>query len=400
MPNAPYAISARVSALLAGVLQWRDRDSDVRRAAREAFSNGEWPQEVVEVALDNVFYGAQRVLAEESRPEGRLQSSQSGPLKSSVSGLKDVLAILPGNVVGPTIATAYCAAAAGATIMLKSSSRELRLAEIVAAQFESLGPPLAKTVTPFRWSGGDEDFEAKIFPQASRIVVFGDDLTIADVRRRAPDGIDVIGYGSAYSLGFVPSSADPATAAEAAAGDVALFDQRGCLSPQTIYVEGDEAKAILFAHALAGELHAIGRVLPRASSKKTEEAAVAEFIRRLLIRALPTSAHALDAVILGSRESGIAEYVVGVEHFSAPVCAGFGRIVIVKPCRSPLEAASAAKQLGNRLDTIGIAGPLAPQLLEAFAKSGASRICLLGEMQRPPLGYRPTIADFVSEHCA
>jgi Acyl-CoA reductase (LuxC) len=393
MPNASYATTARVSGLLAGVLQWQDRNSDVRRAARQAFSNGEWPQEVVELALDNVFYDAERVLAEPSQREGQL-------LPSSQSGLKDVLAILPGNVIGPTIATAYCAAAAGATLMLKSSSRELRLAEIVAAQFESLGPPLAKTLTPVRWSGGDEDFEAKIFPQASRILVFGDDRTVADVRRRTPDGIDVIGYGSAYSLGFVPSNADQATAAKAAAGDVALFDQRGCLSPQTIYVEGDEAKATLFAHALAGELDAIGRVLPRAPSRETEKAALAEFVRRLLIRALPTSAHALDAVILGSREGGIPEYVVGVEHFSAPVCAGFGRIVIVKPCQSPLDAASAAKKLGNRLDTIGIAGLLTPELLETFGKSGAGRICPLGEMQRPPFGYRPTLADFMSEEAA
>jgi Acyl-CoA reductase (LuxC) len=393
MPNAPYTTSARLSALLAGVMQWRDRTSDVRRAARDAFGDGEWPREVVDTALDNVFYDAERVLSESSRPESRL-------LQSFEDGLKDVLAMLPGNVIGPTISTAYCAAAAGATLMLKSSSRELRLAEIVAGQFESLGPPLAKTVTAVRWSGGDEDFEAKIFPLASRIVAFGDDRTIADIRRRAPDGTDVIGYGSAYSLGFVPSSADPAATARGAAYDVALFDERGCLSPQTIYVEGDEAKAILFAHALAGELEAIGRVLPRAPSKEVEKAAVAEFIRRLLIRALPTSGHALDSVILGSRENGIPEYVVGAEHFSAPVCAGFGRIVIVKPCRSPLEAASAATKLGNRLDTIGVAGPLTQQLRDAFAKSGASRICELGEMQRPPFGYRPTLADFMRKDSA
>jgi hypothetical protein len=398
MPNVSPALGARTAALLAGVAQWRDPDSDVRLAAREAFRESEWPTSVVDRALENVFHDAEAAI-ETRRAEGRLLDG-SAPIPTSRVALKNVLAILPGNVVGPTIATAYCAAAAGATIMLKSSSRELQLAEIVAGQFESLGALLAQTVTPIRWSGGDQDFEARLFPRASKIIAFGDDRTIADIRRRTPNGITVMGYGSAYSLGFVPSSADKAKAAAGAAVDVALFDQRGCLSPQTIYVEGDEAKAILFAHALAGELDNISRTLPRARIGDAEKVAVAEFIRRLMIRALPLSSHALDAVILGSREQGIPEYVVGVEQFSTPVCAGFGRIVVVMACRSALEAAQASSELGNRLDTVGIAPPLTAELREAFANCDVRRVCALGEMQRPPLGYRPAIADFMSEDSA
>jgi hypothetical protein len=375
------SLTARQTALVRGAAQWRDRDSTVRARAREAMSGGEWPAEVVEVALESVLRDADDVLRAWQAPE---------------SGLT-VLAILPGNILGPTIATAYCAAAAGAKLMLKSSSRELHLANIVAEQFEQLGPPVAGTMQPMRWTGGDEDFEAKVFPLAQRIVVFGDDATTSDVKRRAPKGTLVREYGSAYSLGFVPAGSDVAEAADAAAHDIALFDQRGCLSPQTIYVEGTEAQAILFARALSLALEKVSRVLPRARAGEAEQAAVAEFTRRLMTRALPPATHALGTVFVGPMKSDVVEYVVGAEPFSNPVCPGFGRFVIVKPCTDGVQAASAAKTLGRHLDTVGVAGPLTPALRHLFVESGALRVCSLGEMQRPPFGYRPRIADFAEE---
>jgi len=372
------SLSARQNALLCGAAQWRNANSAVRVAARGALRDGEWPPEVVEVALEGVLRDADEQLVAWQAPASELT----------------VLAILPGNILGPTIATAYCAAAAGANLMLKSSSRELHLADILAAQFEQLGPPVAGTMRPMRWSGGDADFEAKVFPLAQRIIVFGDDTTIGDVKRRAPEGTGVKGYGSAFSIGFVPTGTDVTAASQAAALDVALFDQRGCLSPQTIYVEGSDAQAILFAHALGISLGKLGRSLPRAPAGEAERAAVAEFIRRLQVRALPPATHALGTMFVGPDKGGVAEFVVGAETFSSPTCPGFGRLVIVKPCRDATQAAVAAKTLGPRLDSVGVAGHVTPSLQRVFTQANALRVCSLGEMQRPPFGYRPQIADF------
>jgi hypothetical protein len=335
---------------------------------------------MLEAALQDVLRDADGALA--SAPE---------PVTSVT-----VLAIMPGNVIGPAIATAYCAAAAGAALMLKSSSREVHLADIVAKQFQELGSPIAGTLRPMRWSGGDVDWEAKIFPRAQRIVAFGDDETIADIRRRAPKGVDIVAYGSAYSVGFVPAASDVGAFAEGAARDIAMFDQRGCLSPQTIYVEGDDARAILFGNALARALMSVGQELPRASAGLTERAAIGEFIRRLHVRAMPASSHALGTVVEGPATNGFPEYVVGIEPFGSPVCAGFGRLVVVKPCAGFEHAASAATTLGARLDSVGIGGSSDPLLRHAFLKAGALRVCPLGEMQRPPLGYRPRISDFTA----
>jgi len=289
MPDLQSAAEARLASLSKGAAEWSDRGSAVRQAAREGFASGEWPAQVVEIALDNALLDAPAVLSDQFKnATWREHSTQR----------KKVLAILPGNVIGPTLATVYCAAAAGATLLLKSSSRELRLAEIVADQFSRLAHEFDSTIAAMRWSGGDEDFEAKIFRSVDRIVAFGSDETIADIKRRVPPTVDIVGYGYGYSVGFIANDADTA-AATAAAQDVALFDQRGCLSPQTIYVEGDEAKAILFAHALRAELARLSDVIPRAQAGDAERAAAAEFVRRLRVRALPPVTHALDTVLVG-----------------------------------------------------------------------------------------------------
>jgi hypothetical protein len=376
--HAASARTPRQDALFKGAAQWRDPNSVVRQQAREALHDVEWPAPVVEAALQDVLRDAESTVAGAPEPVTSLT----------------VLAILPGNVIGPAIATAYCAAAAGAALMLKSSSRELHLVDIVANQFKTLGSPVAGTLEPMRWSGGDVDWEAKIFPRAQRIVAFGDDETIADIRGRAPQGVDVVAYGSAYSVGFVLAASDVSAVAEAAARDVAMFDQRGCLSPQTIYVEGDDSRAILFGHALARALASVGHELPRASAGMTERAAIGEFVRRLHVRALPSSSHALGTVLAGPASKGYPEFVVGIEPFSSPVCAGFGRLVVVKPCAGLEQAASAVSTLGARLDSVGTGGAPAARLTQRFLDAGALRVCLLGEMQRPPFGYRPRISDF------
>jgi hypothetical protein len=389
MPSLSNALDARLRELRTCAWQWQDPVSEVRLQAREAFRQSEWPEAVVELALENVVRGSERFLTIDAL-------EQDFRSRSDCSSLVNVLAIMPGNVIGPTLATAFCAAAAGATLMLKSSSRELRLAEIIAEQFQQYRQ-LAGTVTPMRWTGGDVDFEAKVFMRASKIIAFGDETTINDIRRRIPSKVAFVPYASAYSVGFVNEGADLNEAAMAAAGDIALFDQRGCLSPQTVYVSGNESRAILFAHALERALKNIGGRIPRARAGVAEQAAVAEFIRRLMVRALPASAHSLDTLLVGPRNLGEPDYVIGVEQFSAPVCAGFGRIVIVKPCQGVSQAAAAARSLGHKLDTVGVARTLKPADQALFTAAGARRICLLGEMQRPPLGYRPAIKDFFAE---
>ena len=302
-----------------------------------------------------------------------------------------MLVVLPGNIIGPAIASAYCAAAAGANVILKSSADERALAPIVAEQFDSLGPPLAGSVDARYWKGGDDAIEAREFASVRKIVAFGSDEAIAQIERRSP--VPVKGYGTSYSVGFVAAGADVRTAATGAACDAAMFDQRGCMSPQTIYVEGDDGRATLFAHALASALGEVERTLPRARIGSDEAAAVAMAVRRLSVSALAPKTHGLDALVLGPKRGGVPSFVVAVEAHARPAIEGFGRIAVVMPYAN-VDALAAT--LGDaardiRFETLGVGG-------QATAPANLTRLflrtCPLGEMQRPPFGYRPNVEDF------
>jgi len=378
-------VSRRAELLAGGAAQWRDRDSAVRMQARDALRDSPWSPAVIEKALDNVLWD--------------LDAPAAAALARERTGADErpVLVILPGNIIGPAIASAFCAAAAGASVVLKSPGIERRLAGVVARQFDLLGPPLQGTLDARYWAGGSIDVEDDMFARVRRAIVFGSDETVAAVKRRAA-GIDVVAYGDAFSIGYVRAGEDIDGAARAACIDVAMFDQRGCMSPQTIYVEGDDGRALQFAWLLAGHLDRARVELPRATPEPGEVAAAADYLRRLSVIALAPKTHGLDTVVVGrssGRVDACPDYVVAVAPFGAPVRAGFGRIVVVMPCSGGESVRDIVAPLGAQLDTIGVASDSpSPSIAIELRQTRAARLCALGEMQRPPFGYRPAIQDF------
>jgi hypothetical protein len=201
----------------------------------------------------------------------------------------------------------------------------------------------------------------------------------------------VVGYGDAYSIGVLGIAADVARTAKAAAVDICMFDQRGCMSPQTVYVAGPNERALVFAHALAKALADAGRKLPRARPVAGEDAAIADLIRRLSVTVLDRQADGLASLLVGKARAGVPDFVVGVEPFGPPRCAAFGRAVSIRPYRNLEELAGAIRSFGSRLDTVGVGGAVPAAEMDAL---GAARVCELGQMQRPPFGYRPKTEDF------
>jgi len=382
------SVAERARAVAAAASQWRDPDSQTRAIAREALASGIWAPAVIETALDNALWDLDEARALE------LCASVFSERTGAFEKRRTTLVILPGNVVGPVIQAAFCAALAGARAIVKASSAERRLADILVRQFEASGPPLSGTLEARHWHGGDTEAEAAALALADRVIAFGEDATIAQIRARAGER-DVVGYGDSYSVGFVHGGADIGLAAGAAAHDICMFDQRGCMSPQTVYVAGDQGRALRFAHSLQLALGSLATTLPRAPLEPDEPAAVADFVRHLAATAVAPLPHGLDTLLRGPLRDGVPEYVVAIEPFGQPTCAGFGRIVVVKHAPSARDVTTQLRYYGRAIETIGLA-PNTPQgERDALRRSGALRVCELGEMQRPPFGYRPTPSDFM-----
>jgi len=85
-------------------------------------------------------------------------------------------------------------------------------------------------------------------PEADALVVYGSDPTLRHFQQLCPLETPFIGHGHRYGIAIID---DPSPEAAAlAARDIGLFDQNGCLSLQTLYLENPVAFAPLLAEAM------------------------------------------------------------------------------------------------------------------------------------------------------
>lgn len=331
---------ARVAAAERFVSEWRDPESWVRREARERLAGGLWSGPVIERAFDIVFSG---------RADETPRIYVGNWFEESRDFARRALVILPGNVIGPALCAGFAVAVTGGSAILKASSTERAVADIVARQFAAIGEPLAGAIKARYWPGGDVAAEAAAVADVDAVIAFGTDATIDAIRARVPADKRLVGYGTRYSLGLVTDGADLAAAAEAASFDVCVFDQAGCMSPQTIYVVGDASRALRFANALDGAMRRTTVKLPRVRPSRDEAAAANDVLRRSYLTALEANSHGLSPVLAGPDNGGCPDYVIVVEPQGPPRTYGFGRIVVVTPLemgRPPV--------LTQRFEQIGI----------------------------------------------
>jgi phenylacetate-coenzyme A ligase PaaK-like adenylate-forming protein len=107
-----------------------------------------------------------------------------------------------------------------------------------------------------------------IFGHADAISAWGGEKAIAAVRQAAPEGARVISWGHKVSFGYVAAeclqegSDERETTLTGVARDVCRLDQQACSSPQTIFVEADEAGVDAFAADLARRLAEVSPTIP------------------------------------------------------------------------------------------------------------------------------------------
>jgi hypothetical protein len=78
------------------------------------------------------------------------------------------------------------------------------------------------------------------------------------------------------------------------------------------------------------------------------------------------------------------------------------RFIFVKPVATLPQLFLGAAAVQGRVSTVGLSAPInrAQELAAQFARWGATRVCPLGRMQRPPLTWRhdgrPALGDLVT----
>jgi hypothetical protein len=276
-----------------------------------------------------------------------------------------ILHVLSGNTPHAALQSLIRGLLLGATNFFKLPSSGLReMGEFI----ELLPPSLAECVTtslelPESW-----------VRESRAWVVFGSDKTIAHFQKQLPADTVFEPHPHRISLGIVFGESD-GDSSPLAAADVARFNQKGCLSPHDIYVEGDAKD---YAARLSKALARYEKIDPRGEITPLESAEIAD------IRANYRFRSANDPRVALWESEGSTAWTVVYEQDPWFAASCLNRLVFVKPLPPDLPEA-----LGPSLPWVAATGiwPSTPENAEKAARLHPSRICPLGHMQNPPFSW-------------
>lgn len=261
-----------------------------------------------------------------------------------------------GVVLGVSVAVAPLRALvlpllSGASVALRPSRRQSAVATLLREAMAAEGLPV------WAWSGvGSEP--------VNRVVAYGRDETLDAIAAALPPKVDFAGYGHGYGVAVVAAADAHDAAAEAVALDVALHDQRGCLSPQAVLVEGD---AEAFATRVQRALDALAEPLPKGTEGAGEAAAGMQWA-------------GVEAALGATVTRGVGGVVAARGEGALRGSPG-GRVVLVRGVEGMAAARALLGPHAEHLSTVGASAGA-----RGWAPSGyRGRTVALGTMQDPPL---------------
>ena len=127
---------------------------------------------------------------------------------------------------------------------------------------------LGRALEIVEFQGGDLRREAALLELAEAASVYGSDAAVSAIEARAGKHLPVVAHGHGVSAAYCSVASQSAETIEQTvsnlATDLCAYDQRGCLSPQVIYVEESaEVRAERFTEFAAHALSKTQLSLPR-----------------------------------------------------------------------------------------------------------------------------------------
>ena len=260
--------------------------------------------------------------------------------------------LLSANVFVAAHRAIAIALAASAQVRVRASRREPEMAELLLA-----GAPgsfqLVKELSPH---SGD------------RLWAYGSDETMDEVAVTLPAGVALHAHGSGFGIAVLDGPHAGPELGELLTGlaeDIALFDQRGCLSPRVVLVNAPLEFAVELSRELALELAKVEQSIPRGQLTLPELGEIAKY---------RDTAHFTGEVF----EAGLGFVTLG--QTSGWLLPPTGRNIHVLVTPDVIATLTPYRPL---LTSCAFAGSPAVREQLRRALPGA-RVCGFGEMQRPP----------------
>jgi len=286
-----FETAARLRAAVMQPGNLRDANAEALARAFDCWRDREFPKRRETVAQIASAWGYATALLDESL-DAMLEPFRNSALRSfgaRVPSRRDVIGfIMPGNVPGAGLHEFSTALIAGSGLIVKTSSTEPLFFGAFARTIAEVDPQVGARIAVFNWSRGQTHLTEAFRTACDWIVAFGSDATLAGLttaeipatsNQSKYRDTQLVGFGSRVSGALVMSEAsrDSTDVANALARDITLFEQRGCLSPHHVFVEGTGARA--FAAELATALDRMAAKLPPPHRYGLEDAAAVRSVR-------------------------------------------------------------------------------------------------------------------------
>lgn len=240
--------------------------------------------------------------------------------------------------------------ASSAEVLVRPSRREPEMAELLLEGAYGL----FRLVPELEPDAGDH------------VWAYGSDGTLREIRSSLPARVTLHAHGTGFGMAVLGREANAQLGRdlESFAEDIALFDQRGCLSPRVLFVLGSAARAHEIAEQLAAELARLEERVPRGRLSPEELAEISSY------RDSASYAGELFPAGLG---------FVGVgEKLSLPPV---GRNLHVIPTPHPPAVLGPGARFITTYALAGVSPELRADLENALP---GARACAFGRMQAPP----------------
>lgn len=327
------------------------------------------------LSIPMVAWGARTTL--ETIAEEPLLSLAERATQTGAAPVAMLAAVLAGNVFTASVRGIVVPLLLGVPVLVKASSKERLFPSMLLNALRDADPRLGAAADLVVFEGGDLGREAALFEAAEVIAVYGSDETISAIRSRSKDKT-LLEHGHGVSVAYCGREALTERRIEATIADLSIdicaYDQRGCLSPQVIYVEATAACPVrAFAKRLASRgLGPIGRTLPRGplplpvGAAQTQWRGVAQ-IEGTLIRG--------DTYAICVRDEGPIRWSPAYRNVTVMEVEGLaGAFESIEPFATSLKCIGTDSASRSEVE-----GELAQRDgLDAYP-------CDLGQMQTPPL---------------
>ncbi len=297
-----------------------------------------------------------------------------------------------GTVPGVAVTSLIRGLLVRSAVLLKPGRGDPVLPVLFVRALAERAPDLARSVAVAYWPVGEGEATETALGQVDLAVVYGGDETVRWVRERLPVTTPLVAYRHRLGVGLVGRNALTAApgregeggaehAAREAARAVALFDQRGCVSPHLFLVEeGGPVSPDRWAELLALALDAMEGEIPSGLIPAREGVAVQQ------IREEGELAQASGEGVRVWHGGRTALWTVLFQRDGRLDASCLNRVVRVLPLAEMGEAPLRLAPWRGHLQTVGVVGlgEREGEIVEALAQLGVSRVASLAGAPWPP----------------